>query len=156
MNIQNPFSSKEKSSKMLVWALTAIAALIIALFILKIGMFVGYEKARFSYKWGEQYHRNFGGPRGGFLNEFRGQDYTNGHGVSGSILSLGEDEIVIKGSDDLEKIVILSEETIVRQRRKTLTVSNLEVGDSVVIIGSPNDNGTIEAKMIRVFDVGAL
>lgn len=36
-----------------------------------IGIFVGGMKARFSYRWAESYHKNFAGPRGGFLDDWR-------------------------------------------------------------------------------------
>ena len=48
-------------SKRLKVALTTLAAIIALLFIFKAGEVLGEHKARFSYRWGENYHRTVGG-----------------------------------------------------------------------------------------------
>ena len=60
MNITKFFQSKKFTV-----VLIAIVALIALLGAFKVGMVVGYKKAGYSYRWGENYHRNFAGPRNG-------------------------------------------------------------------------------------------
>ena len=53
-----------KSKKFAV-VIVVILGLALLIGTFSFGMAVGYRKAKFSYAWGENYHRNFGGPRGG-------------------------------------------------------------------------------------------
>ncbi|MBI2515116.1 hypothetical protein HYV91_02980 [Candidatus Wolfebacteria bacterium] len=138
-----------------------IGALIVLLFVFKAGEFVGYKKARFSYKWGENYHRNFAGPRGGFFGDVKGgfgdKDFINAYGIFGSIIKLdpsassGQATLIMKDRDGVEKLVLVSDSTVIRRGRETLKISDVKADDLVVILGSPNDQGQIEAKLIRVF-----
>ncbi|MDP3784511.1 MAG: hypothetical protein Q8R12_00280, partial [bacterium] len=55
------------------------------------GVKVGTIKARYSYKWAENYHRNFAGPRDGFFSDWRNSprgEFINAHGVFGEIIEL--------------------------------------------------------------------
>jgi hypothetical protein len=147
--------NKYLQSKTFKGALVAIGALSVLLFVFKAGEFVGYGKANFSYRWGENYHRNFAGPRNGFLGNFgRGfgdKDFINAHGTFGTIIKIDGSTLVVKGRDDVEKIILISDQTIITRRRETIKSNDLKVDDRVVIIGSPNEQGQIEAKLIRVF-----
>ena len=135
--------------------LITIGALIILLLVFKVGVFVGYRKAGFSYRWGENYHRNFGGPRGGFFGNFGygfgDRDYTNAHGTFGSVIKIDGSTLIVKGSDNVEKTILVSDKTTITSRRETIKASDLKIDDRAVIIGSPNEQGQIEAKLIRVF-----
>lgn len=147
--------NKFLQSKMLKNSLPVIAALAVFLLVFKVGIFVGYKKAQYSYRWGENYHRNFAGPRGGFFGDFRrdfgGKDFINPHGTFGSIIKIDDDSLVIKGKDDVEKTIIVSDKTEISRGRQTVKIGELKIDDSVVIIGSPNEQGQIEAKLIRLF-----
>ena len=72
-------------SKTFKMVLLAIAALVVLLFVFKTGVFVGYRKAEYSYRWGENYHRNFAGPREGFFGDFRRGFFI---GFSGGLIIL--------------------------------------------------------------------
>ena len=81
MSIDNIF--KSKVFRIGCWSLLA---LIVFLLVFGAGMFVGEKKARFSYRWGENYQRNFAGPRGGFFGNFgREEGLINAHGAFGQI-----------------------------------------------------------------------
>ncbi len=113
------------------------------------GMYAGYHKARFSYQWGENYHKNFGGPRSGFMGDFSGKDLINANGVAGQIMKIDSSTLVIKGRDNFEKIVAIKDDTIIRRLNETVKLSDLKINDFVVVIGEPNDSGQIEAKFVR-------
>lgn len=142
-------------SKKFKIALIVLGALIVLLAAFRAGEFVGYKKARFSYMWGENYHRNFAGPRGGFFGdvrrEFKDRDFINAHGTFGSIITIDGSTLVIKGEGDVEKTILVSDKTMIESRREPLRISGLRVDDRVVVIGSPDEQGRIEAKLIRVF-----
>lgn len=127
-----------------------VAAFIILLIVFGLGTFVGFRKANFSYRWGENYHQNFAGPRGGFFGDFGGKDFINAHGVIGQIIKIDGSTIIIKGMDNIEKIILIKDDTIIERLRETLKPANLKIDDTVVVIGQPNDAGQIEAKFIRL------
>ncbi len=140
----------------LKWVIVGLAGFAVFILIFGAGMMVGGMKARYSYRWAENYHKNFAGPEGGFLEDWRGApplpgDFIEGHGAFGEIIELQENGFVIKGRGDMEKIVIITQDTIIKTGMKTVE-NNLKTGDAVVIIGSPNEAGQIEAKLIRVFN----
>ena len=137
-------------------ATISVVAVLILIGILKVGITVGYLKARFSYQWAENYHKNFAGPAGGFVGEWwrsPSTGYTQGHGAFGEVLTVREFDFVMKGRDDIEKIVLIDADTTVRRgHRSSEETNDVNVGDYVVVMGSPNDEGQIVASLIRVFE----
>jgi len=116
------------------------------------GVFVGARKAAFSYRWGENYHQLFGGPRNGFLQDFKGSDFTGGHGTVGAVIKIESNTLVIKGPDGVEKKVAVDAQTTIRRGTDTIKISDIAANNTVVVIGSPQNDGTIQAKLVRVFD----
>lgn len=149
-------AGKKINRDTLKWVVISLVGLAVIVLIFGTGMVVGGMKAKFSYRWAESYHKNFAGPRGGFFGDWRKMppmpgDFIEGHGAFGEIIELKDNGFVIKGRGDVEKIVIITEDTIIKRGMETVR-DNLEVGNRVVIIGSPNEEGQIEAKLIRVFN----
>ncbi len=150
---------QSKIFKMTLWG---IAGLIILLLVFKAGMAVGFRKASFSYKWGENYHQNFGGPRGGFFQDFKkdfeGKDFIEAYGSFGQIIkidpSTGSGQaatLVVKDSrNNVEKIVLIKDGTVIKRFQETAKPAELKVDDRIVVIGEPNNAGQIEAKLIRL------
>lgn len=118
------------------------------------GVFVGYRKAKFSYAWGENYDRNFGGPHHGIFGIIHerglGGGFMNAHGTSGSVLSVASSTLTVSGRDGAEKIILVSSSTAIRAGSSNLSIADLKINDSVVVVGSPNNQGQIEARLIRV------
>jgi hypothetical protein len=131
-----------------------IAVFVIAFLIFGTGIFIGEMKARFSFRWAENYHQNFGGPRGGIFGDWRmvppNSEFIEGYGTVGQIIKTEGSTFVIKGRGDMEKIVLIKDDTVIKRGRTDVGFDNLKVDEYVVIIGEPNDVGQIEAKLIRV------
>ncbi|MDD5721116.1 MAG: DUF5666 domain-containing protein [Candidatus Pacebacteria bacterium] len=126
-----------------------VAVLVLGIF--KLGQVSGYHKARFSQKFGDNFNRNFVDPRGeGFFKDFSGGlDPIGGHGAVGKIVSIALPLIVVAGPDNIEKTIMISESTEIRKYRDDITTTDLKVGDFIVVLGTPNDDGQVEAKLIR-------
>lgn len=154
----------------------SVGIIFLALFVLLVtfsaGVQVGLHKARFSHAFGENYERNFAGmkddPRGGgpdFGGErlrmrpemFGPGEFRNAHGVAGEILSLSGDSLVIKGRDNQESTVRITDTTIINRGPDTIQQSDLKVGDKLVVVGKPGEDGVIGAHLVRVlpFDMPA-
>ena len=139
-------------SKRFKQILKVIGVAVVVLTVFQLGVFVGFRKARFSYRLGDNYHRMFGGPRGGLFSNFAGRDFFSGHGTVGSIVRIDGQSLVIKGRDSVEKIVGVDSTTTIRKARFEVSLADLKPGDEVVIVGTPKDDGSIEAKVIRLFN----
>lgn len=137
-------------SKLLQGAIGGLAVFIILLLIFKTGVFVGQRKADFSHRFSDSYHRNFAGPKGGFLKNFGDRDFMEASGIFGQIIKIDGQTLVVKGGWDAEKIILIKDGTIIKKFQETIESANLKIDDYIVTIGEPNDKGQIEAKLIRV------
>ncbi len=130
--------------------LIGIGILIVLLLVFKAGEFVGFRKANFSYRWGENYYRSFAGPRRGFPGDLDGNDFLSGNGTFGSVLKVASGSLAIQSREGAENVILLTNNTSIKRFRETIPVSDLKTGDSIIVIGSPNNAGQIEAELIRV------
>ncbi|MDD5431030.1 MAG: hypothetical protein PHP03_02285 [Candidatus Pacebacteria bacterium] len=146
---------KISQSKFFRGVLLGIGIFIVGLLIFQAGMFVGYHKAGFSYKWGEDYYKTFNGRKllgnmPPFMEKMPLGGFSNAHGVIGKIIKINLPAIVVEGEDKVEKIVLIKDDTIINQFRETIKPVELKIDNYVTIIGSPNQDSQIEAKLIRV------
>ncbi len=157
--------NKVLQSKAFSGCIAGLVILIVLFLIFAAGMAVGFKKADFSYRFGDNYHKNFAGgcaeggcfgcgaikgDRQGMMGCADNGGFIDGHGVSGQIISVSAGSIVIKDRDNVEKIISVDDKTIVNKLRETIKIADLKAGDSVVIIGDPASDGKISAKLIRV------
>jgi len=147
----NGNSKKSWGLKNLMTLSWCLLGLIILLLIFKAGMVVGFKKANFSIQWGQHYSQNFAGPRDSFLLRTFGPDeYIEANGAFGQILQVNKDSLIMIGASNVEKIILLKDDSIIRAQKRELKLNELRVGDNIVVIGEPNENGQIEAKLIRI------
>jgi hypothetical protein len=139
---------QSKAFSVIIWS---VAALIVLLIVFRIGMAVGYKKANFSYKWGENYYRNFAGPAKGFPDNMMGpDDFMDAHGILGQIIKIDGSKIVIKDRHETEKVILIKDDTTIRSFNQNLKLADLKSSESIVVIGEPDDSGQIVAKLIRI------
>lgn len=149
-------------SKYFKGAAITCGVLLVALVSFAAGINVGSHKALFSARFGENYERNFLAgpigegarplpPFGEAMDATNQKGMRNPHGVGGEILSVAENTLVIKNRDNQENTIRVSEATIVNRGKETLTAGDLVVGDKIVVVGKPQDDGVIDAHLIRIF-----
>ena len=142
--------SQNKKFKVLV---SIIFIFVIVLIIFQAGMYVGLRKAGFSARLGDNFERNFRDPRGGgFMPRGfpGGVGMPIGHGAVGEIVSIALPFVVVAGPDNLEKTLVVSTTTEIREFRNTIQANELAVGDFIIVLGTPNDEGQVNAKLIRL------
>ncbi|MFZ2522224.1 MAG: hypothetical protein WAX44_04565 [Minisyncoccia bacterium] len=148
MNIKNFIQSQSFRG-----ILIGLGIAIVALVIFQTGVSVGFRKATFGHRLGDNFERNFKDPRGGnfgFPGMPGGMDMPSGHGAVGKIVSIALPLVVVAGPDNLEKTLIISEDTEIREFRDVITKDKLKVGNFIIVLGTPNDLGQIIAKLIRL------
>jgi hypothetical protein len=145
----------------LKWLIIGLGSFAAAVLVFGAGVKVGEIKARHSYRWAENYHKNFAGPRGGFMGgdwmRMPKSEFMNAHGVFGEIIKIDSSTdpvrapvFIIRDKSNIEKVVVAAEDVSVMRYRNSIKTQDLSVGDNIVVIGEPNDLGQIEAKLIRV------
>lgn len=153
------------NSKAYLRATLVLAVLVVLSLTFLAGVEVGLRKARYSFQWGENYERNFMGPRGpmmnrgfdgpmgprGFFPDSRG-DMRNAHGLGGEVVSVGDNILVVKDRDNKENTVTINDKTLIKSGRDDIKLSDLKSGNKIVVLGKPGDNGTVSADLIRVFN----
>lgn len=131
-------------------ALLGIGVIIVLLGVLGIGVTLGEHRARFAGKYGESFERNFLGSRSGMKGNMMFMNIPGGHGAAGTIVSVALPRFIVAGPDGIEKTVVMSSSTTLREFQKEITTADLKEGDFVTVIGNPNDNAEIEASLVRV------
>lgn len=142
------------ASKSFQGILIGIGISIVGLLIFQAGVMVGQHKAQFGDRLGGHFERNFVDmERGGFPSPqgfgFGEPLPPGGHGAVGEVISVTLPTFVIAGPDNLEKTVTVTDDTLIREFRDELSIDGIETGKFVVVLGEPNDDGVIEAKLIR-------
>jgi len=154
MNLTSPEIKKFAQSQKVKRVLYGIAVFVAALIIFQAGIFVGYHRAAFSYRFGDNYERTFGMHRDGFPGEkgvrMFGGEFSNAHGSVGKIVSITLPTLMIADRDGVEKVILLTNATDIRHFRDAFSANELQIGDIVVVLGAPNEEAQIEAKLIRL------
>ncbi|OGF23268.1 hypothetical protein A3D45_00810 [Candidatus Falkowbacteria bacterium RIFCSPHIGHO2_02_FULL_42_9] len=131
--------------------LIILATMVVLVFVFSAGVLVGHEKGRFSRNWGENYYRNIIGPggRGRGMMDF-GRPEFNAHSGFGQIIKIEGNSLVVKGPDNVEKTIVINDQTAIQKFNQSLKIADLRVDDYIVVIGRPNNQGQVEARLIRV------
>lgn len=156
-NIKESIKKVFESKKVFV-VLSIFGVLVVASLIFQAGVFVGFHKASFGRDWGENYGRNFGMMRGerdffkgGMMNP---KNFPNANGAVGKIIKVELPTVIVQDKDGTEKVVLIKDDTSIRSIKEDITKDKLKIDDFIVVIGSPNAQGQIEAKLIRLMPAG--
>jgi len=140
-------------SKTFIVTAAVLVELILLIGAFNLGLKVAFHKARFTYSWMSNYPKNFGMPigPGPFMDHRPGDhEFMNASGVFGQIVSATGTTVTIKGIDNNEKTVAITAQTAIRRGLSDIKAADLKQGEQVVVFGDADDQGQIEAKLIRV------
>lgn len=138
-------------SKKVRYAVGSIVVLAFILAIFQAGVYLGYHRAIFSAHLGDNYVRTFEGASSTDMwMRMQHRDLPGGYGTVGKVVKTSTSTIIVAAPNNVEETVQINSDTIIRQFRDAATTTNIMVGDTVVVIGSPSSNGEIGAKLIRI------
>ena len=146
-NFSDNFNLKNKPGS--YW-LKIIIIFILLLLVFQAGEYIGYRRAGFAGRLGENYYRTLGGGRHRNLFGTLFSDLPGDHSALGRIVAANTNTLVIAGTDNVEKTILLNPQTIIRQWQNNLTANDLKVGQTVIVLGEPNNQAQIVARLIRV------
>ncbi|MBI4787973.1 MAG: hypothetical protein HY782_13125 [Chloroflexi bacterium] len=78
--------------------------------------------------------------------------FSGGHGAVGRIAALEAQTIRLELRDGASQVILLDRDTRIDKNHQKLTLTDLKIGDSIVVIGSPTAEGQIKARWIRVLE----
>lgn len=135
--------------------LVALVSVIGALLVFQAGVFVGYHKALFSYRGGERFFMMMeGGPKGYAAQAgIPSDDFGPSHGAVGRIVSVSLPTFVIAGPDKRERTVTIGDDTEIRLFRQTASTSEIRTDRFALVLGEPDQDGSIEARLVRIMPV---
>lgn len=147
----NITSLKEKiahvvQSKVFHGMIYGILIVIIAGLIFQAGVTVGIKITSFGKDFDDHYTENFGPMR---MFE-AGSHAQNPNGAIGKIISVNLPTFSVEEPNNIEKSVVITDDTITRLMHAPADTSMLTPGTFVVVIGDPNTQGQILAKFIRI------
>lgn len=131
-------------------AVVIVGMVVVALFIFQAGVFVGYHKAAFSYREGANYYEAFGEGHTMMFGNIPAGNFSEDNGTVGKIITVSLPTFIVADNGGVEKTVNITDDTLVRSGRNTVSSSKLRIGDYVAVLGSPNGNAQIQATFIRL------
>ena len=78
------------------------------------------------------------------------ENFPNAHGAIGKIIKIELPTLIVQDKDSTEKVILTANDTQIQRMRENITANDLKINDFLVVIGSPNEQGQIEAKLIRL------
>jgi len=152
---KNHFKEYFKSRTFII-LVSVLLELILLIGAFNLGLKVAFHKARYTYSWMRNYPANFGTlpvPGARIMDHEPGDhEFINSSGVLGQIVSNSNNTLTIKGVDNNEKTVSIQSDTAIRKGFTDIKGADLKAGDQVVVFGEADDQGKIEAKLIRVLN----
>lgn len=131
--------------KKLKYIIGGVGIVIVLLLTFQVGVMFGFHRANFGYHWSQNYEGNFSPKpmmgRGGMMKA---------HGAIGEIIKIDGSILTVKGQDEAEKIILVDAKTKFEKDDVDVKATDLKVGDSVFVIGTPNDAGQVTAKVLRI------
>ncbi len=141
--------SKIHESKAVRRIVIGLGSLVLVIIVFQAGEFVGYRKAEYANKFGDSFQRNFIGVRRSSSNVLF-TDMPGGHGAIGKVVSVSLPTFVVEGPDNIEKIVMIDDDTVFRSFRNEASTTDIAPDQYVVVLGNPDDDGKIDAKLVRL------
>ncbi len=147
----NTSSLKEKiarvvQSKLFHGIIYGMLIIIFAGLIFQTGVMVGIKIATFGKDFDDHYTENFGP-----MHMFdAGSHAQNPNGAIGKIISVNLPTFSVEEPNNIEKSVVITDDTITRLMHAPADTKTLIPGTFVVVIGDPNAQGQIVAKFIRI------
>jgi len=151
-NSKNSFLKKLKNLKLIILFLIWFISI---LFSFGLGFKLGTKKALLSSSWFKDYQRMFLGPakKPPFKPfHFFEDELINHFGLFGEVIKndILNSQIIIKDNNNLEKVIKITQETIILKFREKIDQAQIKEGEQIMVISS-SENNEIKAKFIRVF-----
>ena len=77
------------------------------------------------------------------------------HGVTGEVVDVATDTIVVRGSNGSEESVLIVSGTPIRDMNENISEQEIAPNDQIVVLGDPDQDGVVEARFVRIFNASS-
>jgi hypothetical protein len=146
-------------SRLFLGIVLGIILMLVVTCIFEAGVAVGFHEATFSSHWGANYGKNFGDENSPSNTLFPGSNGPTPDGLMGKVISItsatgsstdSTTTLIISSPNKPEEKVLDDTDTTIRDHENTVTLSDIKVGSYVVVLGTPDAQGEIDANLIRL------
>ena len=139
-------------SKKTATLMTVVLVIACTIIVFHVGEEFGVKKAEVMDHMSGGYYKTLGprDSRGSGPLGYLFDDQTNTHGVSGKVVSIEADKILVEDDEGIEKTVLVDANSIIKKQRLSIQASEIQPGDFIVVIGTPTPEAQIDAKIIRI------
>jgi len=74
------------------------------------------------------------------------------HGALGEVLRVEGDKIIVRNRFGVEQTLCVTPKTIIERGRRHISLEDIRRGERVIAIGSPQPDGSIQIRIIRVLE----
>ncbi len=140
--------------------LASLAVLILLAGTFVFGVTVGERRAGHFANWYRSAHNGFptGPDRGPDRRRERPfpfpapfSNVPTPHVTAGKVLSINEETFLLQGRNNIESQIRTTSSTQLRLESANITLQDVKLGMEATVIGAPNENGEIVARLIRFF-----
>ena len=85
-----------------------------------------------------------------FPGNFGANNETKRFGAKGTIVALEKESFTLRDDENIDKVVMLTPKTIIRDEAVQKENAQLHVNDTVVVLGQTNPKGEFMARMIKI------
>jgi len=141
-------------TKWLMWSLSVIGLIAVILAIFFAGVAFGHQRANFKCNFADRYENMFFGKNNNMMPGGNPRDNVRAFGATGKVLSVASSTIVVEDISGVEKVVSIDSKTEIKSAKDSILISDIKIGSNVIVIGQPSQDGSINAKLIRVTPEG--
>ncbi|MEI8339170.1 MAG: hypothetical protein WCF94_00725 [bacterium] len=140
------------ATKWVVWSLSVIALVLFMAVIFFSGMAVGAKHADFKNGYADRYEKMFLGRGANMMPGFGfdPREDIRSFGAVGKVVSIASSTIVVGDLNNVEKLISIDGQTIIKFGNDSLKLSDVKIGQNVAVFGAPSTDGSVTAKLIRV------
>lgn len=115
-----------------------------------------FERSRVRHflGWRNNYEHNFFGSPS-FHDDSHGMGPSSrfrAHSLLGKILAIEDNKLTVQDMhDQTEQSVVISDATVIRTDGSAAERNDLKIEQQIAVFGRPNNEGQIEARLIRIF-----
>lgn len=133
-----------------------VLGILVTLILMSLSFLAGAKSSerrmRHLSNWSAHYPERMQPHRGMRMMEFRPQrPLPLPNGVFGRILSATGTNLMVEGQDHFEQNVLITTSTAIRTEQGTASMGDVQPNMEVGVFGQPNEQGQIEARLIRLF-----
>lgn len=77
---------------------------------------------------------------------------TGSHGATGAIEVIQDKTIILKVRDGTSRQIVTDSATRFERNLRKINLSDLKTGDRIIVVGTPDAQGILKARVIRIID----